>query len=157
MTSWGQLFEPQSTTPRPQMTETRSHHEQSVRKLAFARAGLIGNPSDGFNGKTISIIVRNFQAEVTLERSQRLEICRADEDEDRFDSISALADHVKSRGYYGGTRLLKGAIKRFYEYVSPVHSLSGPNFSISFCSNIPRQVGLAGSSAIITAALRGLI
>jgi len=31
-----------------------------IRKRAYARAGLIGNPSDGYHGKTISIIVRNF-------------------------------------------------------------------------------------------------
>ena len=29
-----------------------------IRKRAYARAGLIGNPSDGYNGKTISIIIR---------------------------------------------------------------------------------------------------
>ena len=37
-----------------------------IRKRAYARAGLLGNPSDGYNGKTISIIVRNFWAEVVL-------------------------------------------------------------------------------------------
>ena len=29
---------------------------------AFARAGLIGNPSDGYFGKTISFIIRTFCA-----------------------------------------------------------------------------------------------
>ena len=28
-----------------------------LRKKAYARAGLIGNPSDGYHGKTISIMV----------------------------------------------------------------------------------------------------
>jgi len=37
-----------------------------IRKRAYARAGLLGNPSDGYNGKTISISVRNFQAQVVL-------------------------------------------------------------------------------------------
>ena len=31
-----------------------------IRKRTYARAGLLGNPSDGYYGKTISIIVRNF-------------------------------------------------------------------------------------------------
>ena len=31
-----------------------------------ARAGLIGNPSDGYFGKTISVIVRDFAAQVGL-------------------------------------------------------------------------------------------
>ena len=29
---------------------------------AYARAGLVGNPSDGYFGKTISFIIRNFAA-----------------------------------------------------------------------------------------------
>ncbi len=37
-----------------------------IRTHGFARAGLIGNPSDGYHGKTISIIVRDFRAEVIL-------------------------------------------------------------------------------------------
>ena len=37
-----------------------------IRKRAYARAGLVGNPSDGYSGKTISLIVRNFWAEVVL-------------------------------------------------------------------------------------------
>ena len=27
-----------------------------IRKRAYARAGLLGNPSDGYNGKTISTL-----------------------------------------------------------------------------------------------------
>ena len=38
----------------------------SIRKRAYARAGLVGNPSDGYFGKTLSVIVRNFWAETTL-------------------------------------------------------------------------------------------
>ena len=36
------------------------------------RVGLIGNPSDGFYGKTISFTVSNFWAEVTITESPRL-------------------------------------------------------------------------------------
>ena len=37
-----------------------------TRKRAFARAALLGNPSDGYGGKTISISVRNYWAVVVL-------------------------------------------------------------------------------------------
>ena len=37
-----------------------------TRKRAYARAGLLGNPSDGYHGKTISFSVRDFFAEVVL-------------------------------------------------------------------------------------------
>ena len=33
---------------------------------AHARAGLVGNPSDGYFGKTISFVIRNFNATVRL-------------------------------------------------------------------------------------------
>src|ERR1700704_5462689 len=41
-----------------------------IRKRAFARAGLVGNPSDGYHGRTISISVRNFwiRYETTIPR-----------------------------------------------------------------------------------------
>ena len=31
-----------------------------IRKTAFARAGVMGNPSDGYHGKTLSIAVRDY-------------------------------------------------------------------------------------------------
>ena len=41
---------------------------------AYARAGLAGNPSDGYHGKTLSFIVRNFWAEVVLYPWEEVEI-----------------------------------------------------------------------------------
>ena len=41
-----------------------------VRERCYARVGLMGNPSDGYSGKTVSFLVQNFFAEVVmLERS----------------------------------------------------------------------------------------
>jgi len=40
--------------------------------LLNPRVGLMGNPSDGFNGKTIAMSICNFWAEVTLLESQTL-------------------------------------------------------------------------------------
>ncbi len=129
-----------------------------LRKAAYARAGLIGNPSDGYHGKTISISVRNFQAEVVLYEWEDVEIVRTDLDQNRFGSIQELVQDVKLHGYYGGMRLLKATIKKFVEYcIREGHTLHDRNFSIRYHTNIPRQVGLAGSSAIIVAALRCLM
>jgi glucuronokinase len=33
---------------------------------AYARCGLVGNPSDGFFGKTVSMSIGNFWAQVLL-------------------------------------------------------------------------------------------
>ena len=129
-----------------------------IRKRAYARAGLIGNPSDGYHGKTISVSVHNFHAEVVLYEWDTLDIVLASNDRARFASIYDLAKDVKSHGYYGGIRLIKATIKCFVEYCqSRDIKLHGRNFSIRYQTNVPRQVGMAGSSAIIVATLRCLM
>ncbi len=129
-----------------------------IRKKAYARAGLVGNPSDGYNGKTISLIVRNFSATLLLYAWEDLEIVPSAEDQSRFGSIAELARDVELHGYYGGARLVKATIKRFFEYCRQKGvSLHQRNFSIRYESDIPRQVGLAGSSAIIVGTLRCLM
>jgi glucuronokinase len=129
-----------------------------IRKKAFARAGLIGNPSDGYHGKTISLIVRNFCAEVTLYEWDDVEIVWSQEDQSRFGSVHDLVHDVKLHGYYGGVRLVKATIKKFVEHCTAQgHALHERNFSVRYQTNVPRQVGLAGSSAIIVATLRCLM
>lgn len=129
-----------------------------IRTQSFARAGLVGNPSDGYYGKTISFIVRNFTAEVELWETPELEILPAARDHSIFPSLAALRQDVGFFGYYGGVRLLKATIKRFYDHcLENGITLPDRNFSLRYSSDIPPQVGMAGSSAIITAALRALM
>ena len=131
---------------------------QLIRKTAFARAGVMGNPSDGYFGKTLSVIVRDFCAQVTLYEWDQIEVIWSQEDRSRFDSVDELVRDVRLHGYYGGIRLVKATIKRFVEYCRQQRlSLHERNFSVRYESNIPRQVGLAGSSAIIVATLRCLM
>ncbi|QDU96851.1 mevalonate kinase family protein [Lignipirellula cremea] len=129
-----------------------------IRRRAYARAGLVGNPSDGYFGKTLSVIVRDYFAEVVLYEWEEIEVLLTDEDRNRFATIDDLARDVKLHGYYGGIRLIKAAIHRFVEYCrqqeTPLHDRK---FSIRYRTNIPRAVGLAGSSAIVVATLRGLL
>ena len=55
-------------------------------------------------------------------------------------------------------RLLQAACKRFLEYcVERGIALPKRNFTLSYETNVPRQVGLAGSSAIVTAVVRALM
>lgn len=129
-----------------------------LRKRAYARAGLVGNPSDGYHGKTISLIVRNFWAEAILYEWEDVEVVSTNEDQSRFRSVRDLVRDVKLHGYYGGIRLVKATIKKFVEYCDKQGiSLHDRSFSIRYESTIPRQVGMAGSSAIIVATLRCLM
>jgi len=125
---------------------------------AYARAGLIGNPSDGYYGKTISFIVRDFAARVSLYESPEMEIVPSFQDRSKYPSMRDLVEDVRNNGYYGGIRVMKATIKKFYEHCQENGIvLEDKNFSIRYRSTIPRRLGLAGSSALVTATLRCLM
>ena len=128
-----------------------------IETYGYARAGFLGNPSDGYFGKTISFSVRNFRARVLLYPSARLEIKLSKADLPVFENLRDLYETTRWRGYYGGIRIIQALIIRFMDYCHE-HGieLEDRNFTIEYDSNIPQRLGMGGSSAIITAALRAL-
>jgi glucuronokinase len=129
-----------------------------IETYAYARAGLLGNPSDGYFGKTISLLVRNFRARVLLYPSARLEIRPAKSDLPVFDSLDDLYNSTRWRGYYGGIRIVQALIVRFLDYCKEQGiELPERNFTLEYESTVPLRLGMGGSSAIITAALRALM
>jgi glucuronokinase len=145
--------------------DQREHSER-----CYARIGVMGNPSDGFNGKTLSALIGNFYATVTIKANGNARGCELiphpKYDPTRFDSLEDLHDHTSQHGYYGGIRLLQATCRVFFDYLtrSGLHEriLSTANgekngFTMSYDTTIPRCVGLSGSSAIIVAAFRSLM
>jgi glucuronokinase len=129
-----------------------------IETYAYARAGLLGNPSDGYFGKTISFVLKNFRARVLLYPSARLEIRLAKADLPVFENLEDLYRTTRWRGYYGGVRIIQALIVRLIDYCREQGlDLEDRNFTIEYESNIPQRLGLGGSSAIIIAALRALI
>lgn len=129
-----------------------------IRTMSYPRAALIGNPSDGYYGKTIAFVFSNFQANVVLYETPELEILPMERDASVYKNIEGLCEDVKLFGYYGGIRLLKATIKKFYEYCRANRVvLDNRNFTVRYNSNIPNRLGLAGSSAIITAMVKALM
>ncbi|MEQ1904115.1 MAG: hypothetical protein ABL888_08035 [Pirellulaceae bacterium] len=124
---------------------------------AFARAGLLGNPSDGYHGKTISFIIRQYAATVELTEANAITILPMPDERNSFASIQDLRKNLSAEGYYGSERLIKAALKKFADYFGETLDSEAPNFSVSVKTNIPRQVGMAGSSAIIIATLRAAL
>ena len=43
----------------------------AITRRAYARVGLLGNPSDGYFGKTVSVSIANFFSEVSLTPNQQ--------------------------------------------------------------------------------------
>jgi glucuronokinase len=139
-------------------TMSKSKGEPIVSRT-YARVGLMGNPSDGFYGKTISLSIANFWAEVTLIESPKLKLVPHPlNDPTEFGGLSDLHGISRKEGYLGGLRLLQATCKKFYQYcVERGIALAKKNFTLKYDTNIPRQVGLAGSSAIVTSTLNCLM
>ncbi|KAG2454510.1 hypothetical protein HYH02_000357 [Chlamydomonas schloesseri] len=130
----------------------------------FARVGLFGNPSDQYYGRTIAFSLANFWAEVTLTPSADAAdtavriVPHPVYDSTHFASLEQLVTRTSTEGLYGGVRLLLAACKRFGEHCQQ-HGIPLPprrGFSLSYDTNVPRQTGLSGSSAIIYSALKCL-
>jgi len=129
-----------------------------IETKSYPRAAVIGNPSDGYYGKTIAFVFSNFAAKVQLYHTPELEIIPAELDTTRFLSLNYLVEDVNLHGYYGGERLLKATIKVFADYCRQNNiKLDDRNFTIRYSSDIPHRLGLAGSSAIITACMKALM
>jgi len=128
-----------------------------IETYGYARAGFLGNPSDGYFGKTISFSIMDFRARVLLYPSARLEIKPSKADLPIFENLEDLHKTTRWRGYYGGIRIIQALVVRFMEYCRERGiALNDRNFTVEYESNIPQRLGLGGSSAIITAALRAV-
>ena len=100
---------------------------------AHARAALVGNPSDGYGGRTIAFTFEELHADVTVKPEKRLMV---------------NADR-------GEAALLRAAYGRFAAHCIDAGVNPEP-CALSVRSTIPGELGLAGSSAIVIAALRAL-
>ena len=124
----------------------------------YGRAGLLGNPSDGYYGKTIALALSDFPCTVTIYESPEIRIEHNREDNSEFSGLSAMVKEIERFGYYGGVRLVKATIRQFYKYCVK-HDIDLPrrNFTIRYASKVPQLVGMGGSSAICTATFKALV
>lgn len=127
-----------------------------------ARIGLLGNPSDGYNGQCISALCRNWRARCALTpHENRWDLSLTVECGDEtlaFDSMEALAADPPDLSEGGLSRLVLGALVHFQEEcVGSGFAVEASGFHMTVSTDIPRQVGLAGSSALTTAVIRCLL
>ncbi|KAJ3117701.1 hypothetical protein HK098_006131 [Nowakowskiella sp. JEL0407] len=134
-----------------------------VEERAYARVGVLGNPSDGFFGKTLGLLISNFYASVTLvpnnSKSPAIQIIpNSLTDPIQFPTLASSQKILSKNGIYGAERLIVAALKTFVQHCTENKiTLKEHGFSVFYQTSIPRQVGLAGSSAIIIAFMRALI
>ena len=131
---------------------------ETIRTRSFARAGLLGNPSDGYFGKTVSFTFTQFGVELVMTESSRIRFQQGEVDDATFASMDEMSRNLRLYGYYGGIRLLKATAKRFFDWCQEQGiTLPKRNFTVEYKINIPRLVGLSGSSAICSAMLKALM
>jgi glucuronokinase len=132
-----------------------------ISERCYARIGLVGNPSDGFYGKTLSMALGNYSAVVSLSPSDELKlVCHQFHDKLTYNSLAQHRNHIRLNGYYGGMRLLQATLTMFHDRcalakINP-RRLSA-NFTLKYETDIPRMVGLSGSSAIVLACWKALM
>lgn len=134
---------------------------EPVHTCAYARVGLMGNPSDGVGGKTVSVTVDNFKAEAWITPAAGKGVTLTPHpiyDPLHFSTLGQLSTVAGREGYSGGIRLMAAALHRFYQHCAKRGVvLPDKGFAARYHTTVPRQVGLAGSSAIITAFLRAVL
>jgi len=115
-----------------------------------ARAALAGNPSDGHGGAVVATVVPSLTATVSSEVNDRFGFSGSP---NRFASVGDVSDWVEHTEFAGDQPLAQAALvslhRRFDADLSPHH--------VRFSTTIPRSLGLAGSSAIVTATIRSMV
>ena len=128
-----------------------------IARRVYPRVGVVGNPSDGYYGRTISFTFDRFCATSKLEENEELVITGSGAVR-KFESVKDLAGKAQDGYDRNIVGLIQASIKKFYDHCIQVgqEKWLGANFSISCSSTIPKHVGLGGSSAIIASAMKCL-
>jgi glucuronokinase len=121
---------------------------------------LLGNPSDQYEGRAIALVLRDFSAQVTIEPADRFEIVAGEDDQPHARDLRAMVSRLERDGCYGGVRLLQATLLGFARISPELQELPEDDprlrFRMRYGSEVPRQAGMSGSSAIVIAGLRAL-
>lgn len=111
-----------------------------------ARAGLVGNPSDGYGGAVLATVLPSLAAEVVARPFPGVRIGTR-----TWPSIAAWRVHVAERGHGNGARLISAALWTLLDHLEDEAPRAG--VAIEWSTHVPRAVGLAGSSALAVGAI----
>src|SRR5215831_12584323 len=103
-----------------------------VRREAYARAGLLGNPSDLFEGRVLALTLANFRAAVTIEPAQRLEIAPGADDRTEYPSLVEAAQMLDAYGCEDGVRLLRAVLRKAVALRGGLADLAGDDARLRF-------------------------
>ena len=78
-----------------------------IETYSYPRAAVIGNPSDGYFGKTIAFVFSNFRASVQLYQTPELEIKPQRLDVTSYKNMQALVGGMVNGGLINADDLLE--------------------------------------------------
>ena len=91
----------------------------ALHRKAHARVGIMGNPSDGFNGKTVAATITNFWAEAWIWPTDAVQLVPNPlYDVQRFTNLRQLSAVSTRKGYSGGMRLMQAVCHRFFKQLN---------------------------------------
>lgn len=119
----------------------------SVVRRVPARVGLVGNPSDGYGGAVLATIVPDLAAVVTATASAGVSFdgsgtCVG------WSSVDEWSAHVDRFGHGREERLASAALAVLVGHLRATRPSNPPGIELQWSTDIPRSVGLAGSSAL---------
>lgn len=119
---------------------------------AYPRVGLLGNPSDLYDGHVLGFTFVNFTVKARLVPAERTLLVGPGGSELLVESLAALDPRACS----GGVGLMAAALKRLDAAAPALVDPRARPFRLEVSSDIPRQAGLSGSSAIVVVCLRAM-
>jgi glucuronokinase len=125
----------------------------TIKERGLPRVGILGNPSDGYGGRVLAATFEDFCAHVELSESELFRFLPDDPEGLEALSWPELCGELKPRERQGVFSLVAAAT---HVFAGTVHRPAEP-FTLRVRTDIPRQAGLSGSSAIIIAVLRALL
>ena len=117
-----------------------------------ARVGLVGNPSDGYGGAVLATPVPALAATVRVAAHDTLVLDGAGERHE-WPSIGAWLDEVAVAGHTGEQRLIGAALAEVLDHLRGRLGVAAAGATIAWSTDVPRSVGLAGSSALAVAVI----
>ena len=134
---------------------TQRPDQASIGECA-ARAGVAGNPSDALGGAALAVPVAQLRARVEVRSSDAMTIRPATAAEPER-SVSSLVSAVGRYGHEGAERVVTAALVRLVGRLRETGvALDDAPLEIAWSTEVPRSVGLAGSSALAIATIRAL-
>jgi glucuronokinase len=124
----------------------------SVTRVVPARAGLVGNPSDGHGGAVVAVPLPQLGASVTVRSADSIVIAGPGV-EHAWPSVSTFVESVGTLGHPASQRILTASLRVLVEHLA---DRPADPVRLDWTTTVPRSVGLAGSSALAVAAIEAL-